>query len=94
MIYFYDVHHLLIDSSISDLSGTEKMERPISSPPGGRSNIPSGEKLWENVTLHHRTIPVLEACTSPYTALFFRSHVAAFFALEGFSERREILKRS
>lgn len=46
------------------------------------------------MALHHRTVPVLEGCRSPHMAPLFRSHVAAIFAFEGFSEWWEILKSS
>lgn len=48
----------------------------------------------KDVALHHRTVPVLEGCRSPHMAPLFRSHVAAIFAFEGFSEWWEILKSS
>lgn len=46
------------------------------------------------MTLHHRTVPVLEARTSPHMAPFLGRHVAAVFAFEGFSKLREVLEGS
>lgn len=57
-------------------------------------NVWSVETLGEDVTLHHRAVPVLEACTSPHTAPFLGRHVAAVFAFEGFSKLREVLEGS
>lgn len=44
--------------------------------------------------LHHRTVPVLEARTSPHRAPCLGRHVAAVFAFEGLSKLREVLEGS